>query len=129
MAPANTASPAHYAGSQEELPRPSNGKTSEALLEDLSAKIQENVCRISLFLRRDGHALPSFDVDAPVTTLPASAPTEIHAARQALMEAALQTFQLAAGPSEYLPHLAVGVRVLPFLAGCSSLLTMRLYSA
>lgn len=112
---AEPASPAHDAGSQEEHPRPSNRTTSESLLEDLATRIQENAGRISSFLRGNGHSLPSFDVDAPTATLPASAPTEIHAARQALMEAALQTFQLAAGPSEYLPHLAVGVRISLFL--------------
>ncbi|KAH8432997.1 uncharacterized protein LDX57_010632 [Aspergillus melleus] len=112
---AEPASPAHDVGSQNELPSPSNGTTSESLLEDLATKIQENAGRISSFLRDNGHTLPSFNVDAPATTLPASAPTEIHAARQALMEAALQTFQLAAGPSEYLPHLAVGYQYVACL--------------
>nr|QKG86290.1 O-methyltransferase [Aspergillus sp. FM242] len=112
---AEPASPAHHADSQEELPRPSNGTTSESLLETLSTKIQDNAGSISSFLRCNGHSLPTFNVDAPSTTLPASAPTEIHAARQALMEAALQMFQLAAGPSEYLPHLAVGYQYVTCL--------------
>ncbi|KAJ5967104.1 S-adenosyl-L-methionine-dependent methyltransferase [Penicillium viridicatum] len=112
---AQRASPAHHSGPQEKLLRSCNGTTSESLLEDLSTKIQENACRVSSFLRCNGHSLPSFNVDAPATTLPASAPTEIHAARQALMEAALQTFQLAAGPSEYLPHLAVGYQYVTCL--------------
>ena len=112
MAPALTAEPtplAHHAGLQKELPGPSTGTTSESSLEALATKIQENASRISAFLRGSDHSLPSFNVDAPTTTLPASAPAEVHAARQALMDAALKAFQLAAGPSEYLPNLAVGV--------------------
>lgn len=83
--------------------------SQESTLETLASQVQENAKTVSDFLRSSGHAAPSFASDAPATSIPASAPPEIGAARQALMGAALQIFHLAAGPSEYLPHLAVGV--------------------
>ncbi|KAL1953850.1 hypothetical protein VTO42DRAFT_2110 [Malbranchea cinnamomea] len=77
-------------------------------LEVLASQVQENVSVLSNFLRASGHPLPSFEADAPTTTLPANAPQVICATRQTLMGAALQIFRLAAGPSEFLPHLAAG---------------------
>ena len=78
-------------------------------LKELTDQVSANATIISDFLRSNGHPLPSFERDAPINTIPASAPSDIRAARQALMEAALRTFQLAQGPSEYLSNIAVGV--------------------
>lgn len=91
------------------IPKTNGTHSQESMLEVLASQVQENAKVVNEFLRTSGHAAPSFASDAPATSLPASAPPEIGAARQALMGAALQIFHLAAGPSEYLPHLAVGV--------------------
>ncbi|EGD94047.1 hypothetical protein TESG_01574 [Trichophyton tonsurans CBS 112818] len=90
------------------IPKTNGTHSQESMLEVLASQVQENAKVVNEFLRTSGHAAPSFASDAPATSLPASAPPEIGAARQALMGAALQIFHLAAGPSEYLPHLAVG---------------------
>ena len=78
-------------------------------LEKLAGQISENSTKISTFLHSTGHAQPSFDRDAPAASIPADSPPEIRTARQQLMEAALKAFQLALGPNEYLPNLALGV--------------------
>jgi 6-hydroxytryprostatin B O-methyltransferase len=83
---------------------------SKSTLDELADQIQQNANIISDFLQSNGHQSPSFERNAPTYTLPTSAPSEIRVAREALMGAALQIFQLAAGPSEYLPNVAVGVR-------------------
>lgn len=83
--------------------------TVQSTLQELADQVQQNARTITTFLRSHGHPSPSFERDAPTSTLPPSAPAEIRTARLALMGAALKAFQLAAGPSEYLPNLAVGV--------------------
>jgi hypothetical protein len=83
--------------------------SSESELETLAVNISANSATLSNFLRAGNLPQPSFKRDAPTTVLPLSAPDEIKAARQALIEASLRAFQLATGPSEYLPNLAMGV--------------------
>lgn len=78
-------------------------------LKDLAEQIATCSTAISTFLRSQGHPHPSFNRDAAPITLPDSAPDEVKAARLALMEASMNMFQLAVGPSEYLPNLAVNV--------------------
>lgn len=78
-------------------------------LNDLADRVKANAAAITGFLQSNGFPQPSFERDAPAVTLPASAPIDAKKARQALMEDALRIFQLAIGPSEYLPNLAVGV--------------------
>ncbi|KAM5436481.1 putative 6-hydroxytryprostatin B O-methyltransferase [Microsporum ferrugineum] len=89
--------------------------TKTTTLEALASQVQENARIVSDFLRSCGHAGPSFERDSPTTSLPSSAPPDISAARQAIMGAALQMFHLAAGPSEYLPNLAVGYQQIACL--------------
>jgi 6-hydroxytryprostatin B O-methyltransferase len=80
------------------------------LLNELASSISTNAQVLSTFLYSEGHPIPSFERDAAPKTVPASAPGEIQAAREALLDASMKMFQLASGPSEYLPNLAVHVR-------------------
>ncbi|THC89106.1 hypothetical protein EYZ11_011453 [Aspergillus tanneri] len=88
-----------------------NGHSS-SLLEKLANEILQKSIQISMYLAANDHAQPSFDRDAPITCIPANAPPEIRKARQDLMEGSLKAFQLAMGPSEYIPNLALGVMPL-----------------
>jgi hypothetical protein len=83
------------------------GGTSQ--LEQLAEAITQNAHLISSFLRDNVLPQPSFELDAPLSTLPTTAPEAISKARQVLMDTAMRIFQLAVGPNEYLPHLALGV--------------------
>jgi 6-hydroxytryprostatin B O-methyltransferase len=78
-------------------------------LESIAAQVSANATILSTLLRKQNLPLPSFDRDAPTVVLPQSAPDEIRAARQALIEASLRTFRLAIGPSEYIQNLAMSV--------------------
>jgi 6-hydroxytryprostatin B O-methyltransferase len=107
--------PAVLDASVEKLTLQNPSQVFKSTLEEFADQIPANAKVISDFLRSNGLPLPSFERDAPTTTIPASAPSEVRAARQKLMEGALRTFQLALGPSEYLPNLAVGVSPPVFL--------------
>jgi 6-hydroxytryprostatin B O-methyltransferase len=80
------------------------------LLNEIASSISTNARVLSTFFHAEGHPIPSFERDAPPKTVPASAPGEIQVAREALLDASMKMFQLASGPSEYLPNLAVHVR-------------------
>lgn len=79
------------------------------LLSELAGSISSNAQILSTFLRSEGHSAPSFGRDAASTVIPATAPTDVQVAREALLEASMKMFQLASGPKEYLPSLAVHV--------------------
>ena len=85
------------------------GSASISTMEELGNKVSTNATILTNFLRSNSWAEPSFDRNSPTTTLPATAPENIRVARQSLIEASLKIFQLAIGPSEFLPNLAVGV--------------------
>jgi len=87
-----------------------------SLLEELSEQISKKASIISQFLRSNSYPQPSFDRNGPIITLPAGAPQEVRVARQSLIDASLKIFQLAVGPAEFLPNIAVGVCYLPSLA-------------
>lgn len=80
------------------------------LLNELAGSILTNAQLVSTYLRSEGHPVPSFGRDSAPKAVPASAPGEVQAAREALLDASMKMFQLASGPSEYLPNLAVHVR-------------------
>lgn len=79
------------------------------LLSELASSISSNAQIVSTFLHAEGHTAPSFDRDAASTVIPATASTEVQKAREELLEASMKMFQLASGPREYLPNLAVHV--------------------
>lgn len=79
------------------------------LLNELASSISSNAQIVSTFLHSEGHQAPSFNRDAASTVVPATAPTDVQKAREALLEASMKMFQLASGPREYLPNLAVNV--------------------
>ena len=83
--------------------------SSTSTLEDLAEQISTAARSVSGFLQSGGHPQPSFQRDAPINTLPSSAPMDILVARQSLIEAAFKLYQLTTGPSEYLQRTAVGV--------------------
>lgn len=78
-------------------------------LETLAAQVSRNATILSTYLHNEQLPPPSFNQKGPTTVLPRSAPDDVKVARQALIEASLQTFQLALGPSEYISNLAVSV--------------------
>ncbi|KAK3944724.1 6-hydroxytryprostatin B O-methyltransferase [Diplogelasinospora grovesii] len=85
-------------------------------LEDLAWQCTKNAVLVSQYLSSENLPQPSHAADGPSTVLPASAPQNVRQARQSLMDAALQLFQLAAGPSEFVPNLAPGVQYISCVA-------------
>ncbi|CAG8212627.1 unnamed protein product [Penicillium salamii] len=85
------------------------------LLNELAGSILTNAQLVSTYLRSEGHPVPSFGRDSAPKAVPASAPGEVQAAREALLDASMKMFQLASGPSEYLPNLAVHYQYLSCL--------------
>ena len=77
-------------------------------LESFAQEATENVKTISDFLRSNDLPHPSFARDAAANAF-LSAPDDVLAARSKLTEAALRLLQLARGPQEYIPNLAVNV--------------------
>ena len=86
----------------------------QSVMGHLAEEITANAKTVSTFLQSNGHPQPSFDRDAPAVTVPLSAPQDVLVARQELIEATFKMYKLALGPSEYLPHLAVGVSSFNF---------------
>jgi hypothetical protein len=78
-------------------------------MEDLAFQIGTSTKTITEYLRSQNQRQPSFGRDAPTNIFPRDCPQEILKQRQSLVEASLKIFQLATGPSEFLPNLAVGV--------------------
>jgi hypothetical protein len=88
----------------------SHGVVDSALpLEELSWTITKNASIVSQYLGSNGLPQPSFNGDGPETVLPGDSPQAIQQARQKLIAASLELYQLAVGPSEFLPNLATGV--------------------
>jgi hypothetical protein len=79
-------------------------------LELLGDAVARNVSIVSDYLQKNNLPQPSFERNASLTFIPPKSPSHIQQAHQALMEAALKLFQLASGPIEYIPNLALGVR-------------------
>ncbi|PWY71774.1 S-adenosyl-L-methionine-dependent methyltransferase [Aspergillus sclerotioniger CBS 115572] len=77
-------------------------------LEELSWTITKNASIVSQYLAAHQLPQPSVHGDGPSTVVPSKAPPAIQQARQHLMAASLELLQLAIGPSEYLPNLAMG---------------------
>ncbi|CEO58344.1 hypothetical protein PMG11_03074 [Penicillium brasilianum] len=88
---------------------------NDDLLNELASSISSNAQIVSTFLHSEGHQAPSFNRDAASTVVPATAPTDVQKAREALLEASMKMFQLASGPREYLPNLAVNYQYLSCL--------------
>lgn len=83
--------------------------TSSSSLDVLSKSLASNVSVLTTYLSSISYPAPSFDQSGPSVVLPAQAPQHVKVARQHLMDQALQIFQLAAGPSEFLANLQPGV--------------------
>ncbi|OJJ51096.1 hypothetical protein ASPZODRAFT_57439 [Penicilliopsis zonata CBS 506.65] len=79
-------------------------------VEILADQVSVNAATLTAFLQSENLPTPSFERDAPIVVLPASAPAHVKAARQALIEAAFKTFQLAVGPSEYIINLNIAIQ-------------------
>jgi 6-hydroxytryprostatin B O-methyltransferase len=92
----------------------SNNLAQESMLplspmEDLAFQISSSAKTITEYLKSQNQRQPSFDRDTPNDVFPRDCPQEIIKTRQSLIEASLKIFQLATGPGEFLPNLAVGV--------------------
>lgn len=85
-------------------------------LEELAWKCTKNAIAVSQYLSAHNLPQPSHLPDGPSNTLPKDAPQSLQRARQNLMDSALQLFQLAAGPSEFIPNLAPGFQYVACLA-------------
>ncbi|KAI1452578.1 sterigmatocystin 8-O-methyltransferase [Annulohypoxylon moriforme] len=85
-------------------------------LEELAWQCTRNAVAVSQYLSAQNLPQPSHEADGPSSTLPKNAPPNIQRARQVLMDSALQLFQLAAGPSEFIPNLAPGFQYVACLA-------------
>ncbi|KAI1142787.1 sterigmatocystin 8-O-methyltransferase [Hypoxylon sp. FL0543] len=85
-------------------------------LEELAWQCTKNAVAVSQYLSTHNLPQPSHEPDGPSSTLPKDAPPSIQRARQTLMDSALQLFQLAAGPSEFIPNLAPGFQYVACLA-------------
>ena len=87
----------------------SNGPFEKSPLEELSSTITETAGTVSQYLASKNLPQPSLDANGPSVIVPGDAPPKVQVARQKLLSASLQLFQLATGPSEFLPNLATGV--------------------
>ncbi|KAH8695143.1 sterigmatocystin 8-O-methyltransferase [Talaromyces proteolyticus] len=85
---------------------------SLSAIEQYADQISRSAKTLSDYLRANNQPQPSFERYAPTSTLPASAPEDIALARRDLTEASFKIFQLAVGPSEFLPHLTANFHVL-----------------
>jgi len=85
-------------------------------LEELAWKCTKNAVAVSQYLSAHDLPQPSHQPNGPSRTLPKDAPPSIQQARQSLMNAALELFQLAAGPSEFIPNLAPGFQYIACLS-------------
>lgn len=83
-------------------------------MEHLAEKLANDVQTLSKYLHSTGQPSPSFDQSSPSVVLPEGTPEHVQIARDHVMDYALQIFQLAAGPSEYLANLQTGVRRTEF---------------
>ena len=84
-----------------------NGSSSSPL-EIFAQEASNNAKTISDFLRSNDLDHPSFERNAPVDAF-TSAPKDVLTARSKLTEAAQKLLDLARGPQEYIPNLAVNV--------------------
>jgi len=84
-------------------------------MEELEHQISANVSILSEFFRTSSYPAPTFDRHSPPTTLPATAPENVRKARKALIEASYKLSQLAIGPNEFLPNIAVGYHYIACL--------------
>jgi 6-hydroxytryprostatin B O-methyltransferase len=82
-------------------------------LEELSHEITDNAKIVSQYLASENLPQPSSRSDGPSTVVPKDSPQSIYEARENLIAKSLELLQLAIGPSEFLPHLATGVRFCP----------------
>jgi 6-hydroxytryprostatin B O-methyltransferase len=89
-----------------------NEYSEPSKMEALTKKLAGEVQTLEKLLRLSGHQVPSFNRDTPPTVVPNDAPESAHLAREQIMDYALQIFQLAAGPSDYLANLQTGVSFL-----------------
>ncbi|KAK3390613.1 O-methyltransferase-domain-containing protein [Podospora didyma] len=84
-------------------------------LEELAWECTKNAVAVSQYLSSHNLPQPSHSPDGPSRTLPQGTPASIRQARESLMDAALKLFQLAAGPSEFIPNLAPGFQYVACL--------------
>ena len=84
------------------------GHSLPSPLESFAQEATDNAQILGDYLRSHNLAHPSFERDAPANAF-LSAPNDVLAARSKLTEAALRLLQLAQGPQEYIPNLAVNV--------------------
>lgn len=79
-------------------------------LQDLSEVISKNSQKISQYMLVNSFPQPSREVHGPVFLLPNESPQCVRQARQEVLAASLEICQLMIGPSDFLAHLATGVR-------------------
>lgn len=70
---------------------------------------------ISSFEQSNGFAKASVNGESQDGALSSSAPQPVREARQTVIESAMKIQQLAVGPNEYLPYLALNVRTQFFI--------------
>ncbi|KAH7257939.1 putative O-methyltransferase [Fusarium tricinctum] len=92
-----------------------NEYSEPSKMEGLTKKLAGEVQTLEKLLRLSGHQVPSFNRDTPPTVVPNDAPESAHLAREKVMDYALQIFQLAAGPSDYLANLQTGYHYIACL--------------
>jgi hypothetical protein len=97
--------------SLQQINTPSNGVSEKLPLERLSSAITESAGIVSGYLATNHLPQPSFEADGPSVIIPVNAPPNVQLARQKLLSASLELFQLATGPSDFLPNLATGVSI------------------
>ncbi|KAI0517276.1 sterigmatocystin 8-O-methyltransferase [Xylaria bambusicola] len=85
-------------------------------LEELALRCTKNAIIVSQYLAAHDQPQPSHESHGPRSTLPKAAPRNIQQARHGLMSSALELFQLAAGPSEFVPNLAPGFQYVACLS-------------
>ncbi|KAH8714850.1 S-adenosyl-L-methionine-dependent methyltransferase [Phaeosphaeriaceae sp. PMI808] len=101
--------------SLQQINTPLNGVSEKLLLEQLSSAISGSAGIVSGYLATNHLPQPSFEANRPSVIVPVNAPPNVQLARQKLLAASLELFQLATGPSDFLPNLATGFQYLSCL--------------
>lgn len=78
-----------------------------ATISELASIIATNTAKVNEYLASKNLPLPSFDVNAPSTSLIPPEAEEIEAARAAVIEATTKLHRLMLGPRDYLQSFTV----------------------
>ncbi|KAL8717160.1 MAG: hypothetical protein Q9225_005570, partial [Loekoesia sp. 1 TL-2023] len=91
-------------------------KETSSPLQQYAKSISSAADTITAYCAANNLPQPSLDPDAPGVKIPATAPVDIHEARQVLIASTTLAQHVVREPAEYLPHLSIHYQVLSSLS-------------